>query len=197
MNPLLYQTAIELQALEIPALYEHSSNQHYKHSFLLQYEDLQIRVQISTDDRYDVAPGMIRYRLQSGFFDQWNRRYSGGNERHVNISASKSPATIAADLKRRLITPKNLEELRELLADIKKTEIRNGRKIEMFNKAATLIGSSQTITNPDQTSRTIFSNKLPVGTAGVSQCHEEGKVCLELRGITIEQLEAVCKALSA
>lgn len=197
MNPLLYQTAIELQALGIPALYEHNADQRYP-SFLLQYKDLPaIRVLIKTDESYDVKAGMFRYLLQSIFRDRWNQNYWEYDAPAINISASKPAKMIAAELGRRLINSENLEKTRTVIANLKKREKRIQQKMEMFNKATALIGSNQTITKPDQTSRTIFSTKLPVDIAGISQHHEEGKIRLELRGITIEQLRAVCEALSA
>lgn len=198
LNSLLYNVAIELQKLGLDVYYEEVPNDNRtKRLFFINYEELNLKVDAYLEgEHWNAKEKMIHYSLDYEFKDRWGKSHYV-YERDgfaINASVSKSPSRIANDIKRRLLSPSNLEQIRKTLEYMAGYEKRTAAKMALLAAVSDMTGRTHEIT-PDTDEVSVYNCDLPKQISRVQTYFDKG-LKLELTEISLEQFKKICEALS-
>ena len=183
-------------AKELNASIEEESNTRFtnalvRRKFKVTINEVNFSFFAKDDSHYEVKEGMIRFSVCSHAVDKYGQSHYMDNVPSVNVSAKKSFAQAAADIRRRLLNPETIEQIRKFHESIRRTEERTDAIIQKMEKVAQLIQSSESI-GPD-TGKIWTGSKFPVQFTVSNWL--DNFVRVGDMTLTIEQLEKVCKAL--
>lgn len=156
-------------------------------------DGLDLEILAKDDSHYHVSEGKVQFQISSRFEDKWGRTYYMDESMKINVSSKKTPAAVASEIQRRLLTPEALKQVREHLENIRVMEERVGSKIQKMEKVASLIDSSEEGIIGPNTDVVYTSSHFPVQFK--TSHWLEGKVKIDGMVLTPQQLEAVCEAL--
>lgn len=183
-------------AMQLSASMEKKEDECFKSApmwwkFGVAVDEVNFSILAKDDSHYDVKEGMIRFLVCSYMADKFGRSHYMNNAPSINVSAKKPPATVAADIRRRLLNPETIEEIREFQKSVHRMEEWTDAKIQIMQQAAQPIQSSESV-GPN-TEKVWTSSNFPVQF--VVSNWIDGRVKLDGLTLSIEQLEKVCKAL--
>lgn len=155
-------------------------------------DEVNFNILAKNDSHYDVKEGMIRFLVCSHMTDKFGQPHYMKNAPSINVSAKKTPVQVAAEVRRRLLNPEAVEQICKFQESVHRMEERTDAKIQMMQRAAQLVYSSESV-GPN-TEKVWTSSNFPVQFTVSNWL--DNRVKLDSVTLTIEQLEKICKVLT-